>query len=218
MDLDRDGWSRIAGGIGKDRREMLRREAFSPDRAGTRCLLDVPAVRKAALSIKQRLIDSAILPPAAVAIQAIAFDKTPGTNWKVAWHQDLMFPLARPAVGGGYGAISRKDGVDYARPPAGVLATLLAARLHLDACGRGSGPLRVSPGTHLSGIIPSAEAAGVAAANGEVACLAREGEVVLMRPLLLHASSQAKEPSHRRVLHFVFHDGTPVAAPWHRMV
>ncbi len=216
MDLARDGWSRIDGGTGADLREALRRDAFAADRAGTRCLLDRPVVREAARHLKERLIGLGYLPAGSVAIQAIAFDKTPGTNWKVAWHQDLMFPLARPDHRHGYETVSKKDGVDHARPPVGVLASLLAARLHLDDCGPENGPLRVSPGTHRAGIIASADAAGVAAAKGETACLAREGEIVLMRPLLLHASSQATAPCHRRVLHVVFHDGSAGGVPWHR--
>ena len=38
---------------------------------------------------KQELITSGYLPTTSVAIQAIAFDKTQTTNWKVAWHQDI---------------------------------------------------------------------------------------------------------------------------------
>jgi ectoine hydroxylase-related dioxygenase (phytanoyl-CoA dioxygenase family) len=218
MKLEQDGWCRIDSGVGDDLRELLRHEAFSPDRAGARCLLDLPAVHAAAMAIRQRLVGRSLLPPSGVAIQAIAFDKTPCTNWKVPWHQDLMFPLACPADSDGYEAASKKDGVDYARPPAGVLARLLAARLHLDDCGPENGPLRVSPGTHLAGIIPSTLAAGIASARGGIPCLAREGEVILMRPLLLHASSRAGVPGHRRVLHFVFHDGSEVPVPWHRSV
>lgn len=218
MNLTRDGWSRIDSGVDDARRETLRREVFAPGRAGTRCLLDLPAVREAALSIKERLIGCGILPPSAVAIQAIAFDKTPGTNWKVPWHQDLMFPLALPAAVPGYATPATKDGVDYARPPVGVLASLLAVRLHLDDCGPENGPLRVSPGTHLAGVIASAEATMIASAHGEIASLAAEGELILMRPLLLHASSQARVPRHRRVLHLVFHEGHVVEVPWHREV
>jgi hypothetical protein len=54
--------------------------------------------------------------------------------------------------------------------------------------------------------------------NGEVTCLARTGEALLMRPLLLHASSVAKEPRHRRVLHVVYYAGAPIAEKWHREV
>jgi hypothetical protein len=41
---------------------------------------------------------------------------------------------------------------------------------------------------------------------------------LLMKPLLLHASSPATAPKHRRVLHLVFHSGEATAEPWHRAV
>jgi hypothetical protein len=41
-------------------------------------------------------------------------------------------------------------------------------------------------------------------------------EVLLMRPLLLHASSQALDPGHRRVLHFVYDGGDSMREHWFR--
>lgn len=216
MDLELDGWTRVATGIDADFLARLRAEAFTGGAAGSRCLLDLPAVRAAALALKDELISAAHLPSGAVAIQAIAFDKTPDTNWKVAWHQDLMFPFAAAVVAPGFDLPARKDGVDFARPPLAVLQDLLAVRLHLDPCDATNGPLRVSPGSHRHGLIPSGECAARARLGGETACLAAEGEALLMRPLLLHASSQATVPGHRRVLHFVYHSGSAIPETWHR--
>ncbi len=39
-----------------------------------------------------------------------------------------------------------------------------------------------------------------------------------MRPLLLHASSKASEPGHRRVLHLVYDLGGDPPQAWHRSV
>jgi ectoine hydroxylase-related dioxygenase (phytanoyl-CoA dioxygenase family) len=218
MNLKLDGWTRVATGIDAECIARLRAVAFTEGSAGTRCLLDLPEVQAAALQLKRELIASGHLPAAAVAVQAIAFDKTPATNWKVAWHQDLMFPFAAAASAPGFDLPTRKDGVDFARPPRAVLEELLAVRLHLDPCGPTHGPLRVSPASHREGLIPSASCGGRAARGGEVACLAEQGEAILMRPLLLHASSQASQPARRRVLHLVYHSGTPVAEAWHRAV
>ena len=218
MDLGHDGWTRVVTGIDAECIARLRAAAFTEGAAGTRCLLDLPEVRAAALQLKRELMASGHLPTGSVAIQAIAFDKTPTTNWMVAWHQDLMFPLAAAAGTPGFDLPTRKEGVDFARPPQAVLEELLAVRLHLDPCGATNGPLRVSPGSHREGMIPSAACGERAARGGEVTCLAEEGEAILMRPLLLHASSQATLPARRRVLHFVYHSGTPVAEAWHRAV
>lgn len=159
-----------------------------------------------------------MLPAGAVAIQAIAFDKTPTANWKVTWHQDVMFPFAQRASLPGYDIACVKDGVDYARPPTSALSSLLAVRLHLDDCDERNGPLRVAPGTHQLGVLRSTDIAVAFTRHGEVACLAREGEALLMSPLLLHASSTAIEPRHRRVLHLVYHMGATMDVPWFRRV
>ncbi len=216
--LRHEGWVLAESGIEPRGLENLARGGFAPDVAGTRCLLDLPEVRRAAERLREKLVADGLLPPGAVAIQAIAFDKNPAANWKVTWHQDLMFPFARPVQAPGYDLRSRKAGVDYARPPRGVLEALLAVRLHLDECDENNGPLRVAPGSHRGGILKGAEIANRLLACGEVTVLARAGEALLMKPLLLHASSPAREPRHRRVLHVVYHDGGPVAEPWHRQV
>ncbi len=87
MNLELDGWTRVATGIDAESLAKLRAEAFIEGVAGTRCLLDLPVVRATAVQLKRELVASGHLPATAVAIQAIAFDKTPATNWKVAWHQ-----------------------------------------------------------------------------------------------------------------------------------
>lgn len=218
MSLETQGFQRLPGLLPGEMLETLRNGLFRAETAGERCLLDHPAVRETAIHLKQHLIRSGHLAPAAVAIQAIAFDKNAATNWKVGWHQDLMFPFAEPVSADGFELPSIKQGIHYARPPAEVLEQLLAVRLHLDECDSTNGPLRVSPGSHRSGIIPTSEIPQWIADHDETTCLAGAGELLLMRPLLLHASSQATAPKHRRVLHLVFHCGPPLPETWHRAV
>ena len=136
-----------------------REELFRSGEAGTRCLLDWPIVRRIVTTVRGTLAEAGRLPISAVAIQAIAFDKTPDTNWKVTWHQDVMFPFARPVETAGFTLPLRMDDVDYARPSRSVLESLLAVRIHLDDCDEANGPLRVSPGTHQRGIIRSTDIA-----------------------------------------------------------
>lgn len=222
--LDQSARLKVAGHesfgpvIGSSLARAAREELFESGRAGTRCLLDETVVREIAIEVRGTLAAAGRLPTSAVAVQAIAFDKTPAANWKVTWHQDVMFPFARPVSAAGFALSSAKDGVDYARPPQPVLEALLAVRIHFDDCDATNGPLRVSPGTHLHGILRSTEISGLVSRHGETVCLARAGEALLMKPLLLHASSPALEPKHRRVLHLVYHSGDATAEPWHRAI
>jgi hypothetical protein len=216
--LAQDGWAITPSHFASTILQTLRTAAFSDKGAGQRCLLDNPSVRQAAIALRQELLPSGLLPASAIAIQAIAFDKNLSTNWKVTWHQDLMFPFARKVKTPGYALPSIKDGIDYARPPQEVLEELLAVRLHLDDCDSTNGPLRVMSGSHRHGILKSADVPHTLQQGHEITCLANEGDVLLMKPLLLHASSPATAPKHRRVLHFVYHCGRPIAETWHRSI
>lgn len=216
--LSANGWSLVRTKVEGETLSRLRASAFAFGLAGQRCLLDQPIVGQVAVSLKTELNAQQILSSRTVAIQAIAFDKSPQANWKVTWHQDLMFPFKRTVRTSGFDLPSIKDGIDYARPPRQVLEQLLAVRLHLDDCTPENGPLRVITGSHMSGVIAGAKVSETVKRGPEVTCLANEGDALLMRPLLLHASSPAQSPRHRRVLHFVYYDGPDTEEPWHRAV
>ena len=218
MSLEAQGFALAQSSLSQEICEELRNTLFHDASAGERCLLDQPVVRETVLSLKRELIKSGHLSLEAVAIQAIAFNKTPTTNWKVAWHQDLMFPFGKPVTAHDFHLPTIKQGIDHARPPASILEQLLAVRLHLDDCDSTNGPLRVSPGTHRAGILRTSEIQAQVADHGEVTCLAKTGELLLMRPLTLHASSKATAPKHRRILHLVYHSGDPIPEPWHRTI
>jgi ectoine hydroxylase-related dioxygenase (phytanoyl-CoA dioxygenase family) len=216
--LDNDGFEAFDPALGDEVLRELRDTVFPTGEAGMRCLLDGALVQNVALSIGRKLVHRGFLREDAVAIQTIAFDKSAAANWKVTWHQDVMFPFSNRTNAPGFDMPSIKHGVHYSRPPKGILSWMLAVRLHLDRCDADNGPLRVSPGSHTYGVVPSVEIAGVLARHGKVAAVVEEGEVLLMKPLLLHASSKAASVGRRRVLHLVFHDGTPVVERWHRSI
>lgn len=218
MKLSQSGFSTIRTQTSEAILEALREEVFRTEAAGTRCLLDVPLVREVAVILREQLVADEVLLADAPAIQAIAFDKTSTTNWKVTWHQDVMYPFRGPVRTKGFDLPVIKAGVAYARPPREVLEDLVAVRLHLDLCDATNGSLQVSPGSHRQGVLGSSEIPDCVRRHGEAVCLARPGEALLMKPLLLHASSRAREPRHRRVLHIVYHSGAPIPEPWHRAV
>jgi ectoine hydroxylase-related dioxygenase (phytanoyl-CoA dioxygenase family) len=133
-----------------------------------------------------------VMPPALtnrfgdmVPVKVTLFDKTTASNWHVQWHQDRVIKTASSRL----------------EPPAEVLRQMLAVRVHLDDCGPDNGPLSVIPGSHRLGKLHDEEIAHVVAAGPIVELHVPRGALILMRPLLLHASSSAHTPSHRRVLH-----------------
>ena len=113
-----------------------------------------------------------------------AFEKSPQANWFVPWHQDRA-----------------EDG--HERPLA-HLENTVALRVHLDACGEDNGPLEVIAGTHTRGRLEAAAIAPIVAAATAMLCLTERGDILAMRPLLLHRSQRAKVAAHRRVIHIEY--------------
>jgi len=173
--------------------------------AGDRELLREPWCAELAVQLRTRLAQAGVLEPDAVAVQCTLFRKSALRNWKVASHQDLSIPVAAPAADPRLWAWSRKQGRHFVQAPVELLERLLAVRLHLDDCGAGDGPLRVVAGSHRYGRLDAAAATALRRARSETACTAVRGDLLIMRPLLLHASSKASRPAgRRRVLHFLF--------------
>lgn len=172
--------------------------------AGTRNLLEQQWCRALAQRVKNRLANLCVLPTVSVAVQCTLFDKTAARNWLVALHQDLSIPVRARVAHSALGAWSLKEGVPFVQPPVEVLERLVAVRVHIDDCGVENGPLKVVPGSHVAGRLGNSEALKVRVALGEEQCVAKSGDALVMRPLLLHASSKAEAPLRRRVLHLLF--------------
>jgi ectoine hydroxylase-related dioxygenase (phytanoyl-CoA dioxygenase family) len=168
-------------------------------RAGLRGVLARPSVRALAEALAG-LAGSALGGPA-FAYRATLFDKSARANWLVAWHQDTALPVAARVDAAGWGPWTTKAGVLHAIAPADALERVLALRIHLDDSTADNGPLRVVPGSHRDGVLPDAEIDRRVTSGTAVTCLADRGDVLLMRPLLLHASSKAANAAPRRVLH-----------------
>jgi ectoine hydroxylase-related dioxygenase (phytanoyl-CoA dioxygenase family) len=137
-------------------------------------------------------------------VRTLLFDKQPGANWKVTWHQDLTIAVKERRDVDGFGPWSIKDGIPHVQPPAELLARMITLRVHLDDCFAENGALRILPGTHQSGRLSPADISDTRARVDEIVCEVPRGGVLVMRPLLLHASSAAVSPRHRRVLHLEF--------------
>jgi hypothetical protein len=179
-------------------------EAVQLDAAGTRNLLNRFWCSDLAHALRADPDVAPYLPGDAVAVQCTLFAKSTERNWLVPWHQDLHIPvrerLDHPSLRGW----SEKEDAIYVQPPIEVLQNLVAVRVHVDPCGSAHGPLRVVPGSHLSGRLPESSIPSMLATRGERLCCVERGGALILKPLLLHASSRATAPNQRRVLHFLF--------------
>lgn len=186
---------------------------------GTRNLLSIDWCRKLAVSLKESSLIRSILSSDYVAAQCTYFEKSKDQNWLVSVHQDLSIPvrdkLEHPELTGW----SEKEGAIFVQPPIEFLEKLVAVRLHLDDCQMEDGPLKVVPGSHKLGRLNNESALSERNKRGETICAVEKGAALLMRPLLLHASSKATGNSKRRVLHFVFGPSIlPLGLRWQHAV
>jgi ectoine hydroxylase-related dioxygenase (phytanoyl-CoA dioxygenase family) len=194
--------------------ELLAATKRLNERAGVRKRIGVFAVRnlleecaevrELAHSPAIRRLIEPVLGAECYPVRGILFDKVPDANWKVPWHQDLTIAVQNRIEADGFGPWSIKANVLHVQPPASVLEEMLSLRLHLDPCGEGNGALRVIPGSHRCGRIAEEQIPPIREASSEHICVLGVGDVLLMRPLLLHASSASRVPDHRRVVHLDF--------------
>jgi ectoine hydroxylase-related dioxygenase (phytanoyl-CoA dioxygenase family) len=190
--------------------------AIDTDGVGTRGLsAKVPAVRTLATSSTIRALIETVLGDGALPVRSIFFNKSVAVNWQVAWHQDTTIAVADRHEIAGFTAWSVKEGVPHVQAPAAVLERMVTLRLHLDAADATNGALWVAPGSHRFGHIRQDEAA-IVERCGTHLCTAGQGDALLMRPLLLHASRKVTSECLRRVLHLEFaaSDALPPPLCW----
>ena len=216
FDFEKDGFAIAKGVVPEAQRLRLNEVLGDPEGAGARGLLAVPEVRalarcEAVMALVARHLGSDARP-----VRAIFFDKTQSSNWLVPWHQDLTIAVTGRVETPGFGPWSVKHGIAHVQPPSAWLERMLALRLHLDDCDGSNGALRLIPGSHRLGRLGPDQIALCRAACTEVVCEAAAGDVLLMRPLLLHASSKSVSGRRRRVLHIEYCSGSlPEGLAWH---
>lgn len=172
--------------------------------AGTRNLLDLHWCFDLASRLHQHPGLVELLPAPHVPVQCALFEKSADRNWLVAIHQDLSIPVRERIEHPELNGWAEKEGALYVQAPQHILEEMIIVRLHLDPCGPQDGPLRVVPGSHRLGRLNNEQSIAQRAHRGEQACCVARGAVLVMRPLLLHASPKATGSSRRRVLHFVY--------------
>jgi ectoine hydroxylase-related dioxygenase (phytanoyl-CoA dioxygenase family) len=147
------------------------------------------------------------------------FDKSPLKNWLVALHQDRSISVRRRVESPSLTGWSEKEGDIFVQPPRAVLESVTAIRVHIDACPVEGGALRVVPGSHLSGVLAPNDVERLRDRSGEEVIPLLRGGALILKPLLLHASSKARVAVQRRVLHFVFGPrALPLGLEWQHAI
>jgi hypothetical protein len=184
--------------------------------AGRREMLILPSIAKLAGSDRLRSLVRPHVAGPPRPVRGIYFDKSPETNWMVAWHQDLTLAVLRQIDVPGFGPWSLKEGVPHVQPPVGLLEQMVTVRLHLDVCDGANGALCVIPGTHRLGRLSAEAIQRLRDERFATICPVSAGGALLMRPLLLHSSGRSSTQGHRRVIHLEYAGfDLPGGLRWH---
>ena len=169
-------------------------------------------------SVLAGLVEEAMLPiarkylhPRSFLVRSTLFDKPESSNWAVPWHQDVTIEVQARHEMEGFGPWSVKDGLISVQPPSAVLEKMLTLRLHLDDTDEENGALLVEPSSHLHGRLRIQDIVS----ENPVTCSCRAGEILMMKPLLFHASNRSVSERPRRVLHLDFaYEPLPAPIMW----
>lgn len=145
-----------------------------------------------------------ILGPNPQVVRVIYFDKTQDKNWLVTWHQDKTIALSNKIEIAGWGPWSVKDNIHHVQPSLEVLNKMITFRLHLDDANENNGCLKVIPKSHELGILTQKKIIEITATSESYLCKVQAGDLLIMKPHILHSSSKSVNPEHRRVIHIEY--------------
>ncbi|WP_394692407.1 phytanoyl-CoA dioxygenase family protein [Hyphobacterium sp.] len=158
---------------------------------------------------------SSILANAARPVRVLVFDKSERSNWSVPWHQDRTIAVAGRAKVAGFQNWTMKRGTQHVEPPFEIIERMITLRLHLDDCQRDNGPLQTISGSHRLGKLNDAGTKAAVADGEGKQHTALEGDILVLRTSIIHASPSATRPARRRVLHVEFSpDELPASLEW----
>jgi len=162
---------------------------------------ELPEVRSLIFNGKLKSLISGLFGEAYFIVKSIYFDKPKKSNWFVAWHQDLTLSVDKKLDLPGYGPWTTKLNQFAVQPPVSILKDNFTIRIHLDETDEGNGALKVIAGSHLNITRPETLNKNKIT---ETSCNVAAGGVMIMRPLLMHASNRTTSNKQRRVIHVEF--------------
>ena len=134
--------------------------------------------------------------------KSIYFDKPEMSNWFVAYHQDLTISVNKKVEMENFENWTTKQNQFAVQPPKNILDNNFTIRIHLDKTTKENGALKVVTKSHKKGIcrIENIEIKS----ETESYCEVKSGGIMIMKPLLFHASNKTLNNKRRRVIHIEF--------------
>lgn len=134
--------------------------------------------------------------------KSIYFDKPEKSNWFVAYHQDLTISVDKKVETINFENWTVKQNQFAVQPPTEILENNFTIRIHIDKTTKDNGALKVINNSHSKGIL---RIENLDFNNEkEIICEVEKGGVMIMKPLLFHASNKTTNNERRRVIHIEF--------------
>lgn len=134
--------------------------------------------------------------------KSIYFDKPEKSNWFVAYHQDLTISVDTKIEVENFENWTIKQNQFAVQPPKEILEDNFTVRIHIDTTTKENGALKVINNSHSKGILR------IEKLNfeneKETICEVEKGGIMIMKPLLFHASKKTTNNERRRVIHIEF--------------
>ncbi|SFQ16273.1 phytanoyl-CoA dioxygenase family protein [Parafilimonas terrae] len=165
-------------------------------------LKEVPAAYNLIFNNKLNAIVSEFFGDDYFIVKSIYFNKPEQSNWFVAYHQDLTISVDKKLEVEGFGPWTVKQNQFAVQPPLDILEDNFTIRIHLDNTNEYNGALRVIPKSHLKRIYRPETIDW--SKETEIVCDVALGGIMIMKPLLLHASNRTTSNNKRRVIHIEF--------------
>lgn len=175
-------------------------------------LKEIPGLIEIIFNSKLKSIIEHLNLPGYFVAKSIYFNKPEQSNWVVAWHRDLTINVRdKNEHYPGFKGWIKKDDQYSVQPPREILRSNITIRIHLDDTNKENGALKVIPGSHKDDIDHNSEAA----ITNEQIVSVKTGGIMIMKPMLLHASGRTTNGMPRRVLHIeISNCNLPAGIEW----
>ncbi|WP_035651720.1 phytanoyl-CoA dioxygenase family protein [Flavobacterium sp. ASV13] len=134
--------------------------------------------------------------------KSIYFDKPEKSNWFVAYHQDLTISVDKKIDVENFENWTIKQNQFAVQPPTEILENNFTIRIHIDKTTKDNGALKVINNSHSKGILRIENLDFKK--EKESICEVEKGGIMIMKPLLFHASNKTTNNERRRVIHIEF--------------